>query len=852
MLPKNRSFCLVLLLSFFLPAAAAQKESDRDAILEAGLDYGLHIVTYPAHTHEFSGLALDDGKAIPVKGKTLEMSFALYNRPDNVFGSIFRIITDKGENVDLMYTADLQDVRKLILVTGDQVHFIAAEIPLEQWFPVSISLNTKDGTIELNYNGNQFSVRDAGTKGAETFRINFGLCQLAGYTLADVASVNIRDIILNLGGKLFRSWECARHNGDVCYDQVKGVPARALNPQWMIDSYISFRPVFSHSFSSIPSITFNDYDKFYLTCGNEPIHMFSTLDGSLTEIPVKGGYNPANYPNQLFYVAGGHNWLTAYNLDEGIFSMFDFETGRWQNDKDPHLDHYFWNNTNTWEPRDHALYSFGGYGHYHFRNELIVSYLEMPEKSYRTTIEDINPRYAATSYIVDSLLYIFGGRGNPSGKQELSPKNYYDLYTINTHTLEVNKLWDMEHSPFGDFVSGENFVYNWENGDFYLLSNLNGYTLLKLRPDTPGVEKMSLPIPSHRNAQYTYLNLWHSYELKKMYAVILQAQVDNSTDVEVYEIDYPPIPLNSILQEGYDAPAQPKKGVGWWWKVLLGLAVAAFACDSIWVRFLKNRKRRTPSVKEVPTEREENYEPEHSYYDFSRSAVTFFGGFRVMDQEGRDVTAQFTPTVKALLILLIVSTARHGGIASNKINHLLWSYKPDDTANNNRNVYMSKLRGLLEGVGDIRIQNQNKLWSISFEGDALCDYLEALRLFSESTGEEDVDRLLELLLKGQMLPNTELDWIDEYKSAFSNATIDFLCRQLQREDLSDKTLLQAANTIFQHDFLNEDALQAKVRILCKESKPGLAKTIYDNFCKDYRKSLGIDYTVPFKDIIERV
>ena len=115
-------------------------------------------------------------------------------------------------------------------------------------------------------------------------------------------------------------------------------------------------------------------------------------------------------------------------------------------------------------------------------------------------------------------------------------------------------------------------------------------------------------------------------------------------------------------------------------------------------------------------------------------------------------------------------------------------------------VYMSKLRGLLADVGDIRIQNQNKLWSIAFEGDTQCDYLEALRLFREGTGEEDVDRLLELLLKGQMLPNTELDWIDEYKSAFSNATIDFLCRQLRREDLTDKAILQAANTIFQHDF----------------------------------------------------
>jgi two-component SAPR family response regulator len=162
---------------------------------------------------------------------------------------------------------------------------------------------------------------------------------------------------------------------------------------------------------------------------------------------------------------------------------------------------------------------------------------------------------------------------------------------------------------------------------------------------------------------------------------------------------------------------------------------------------------------------------------------------------------------------------------------------------------MSKLRGLLEEVGDVRIQNQNKLWSIDFGEGVLCDYLEACRLFGEGAAGEDVDRLLELLLRGPMLPNTELDWVDGFKSAFSDHTIDFLCRQLRRKDLPDATLLLAANTIFQHDFLNEDALRAKVSILRRQNKTGLAKTVYDSFCKEYRKSLGVDYSVPFKELI---
>ena len=838
----TRILCPLLLAGASLFAASAQTVPDGGDIQAAGLEYGLSIVAYPSDAEDYSGLTLEGGRPIPLRGKTLDLSFDIFNRPDNVFGCIFRILTDSGENIDLMYTADLDDRRHPILVTGDAVHEVPCAIPLGEWIPVRISLNPRTGQVDVDYGGTAIRVRDAGTKGARNFRIAFGLCQFAGYTLSDVASVNIRNITIHRGGRLLRRWDCARHGQDVCYDEVAGVPALVKNPQWLLDQYVSFRPVFSHSFDAVPSITFDDYDGFYMTSGDEPIHVWHADTDVFSEIPVAGGHNPANFPNQLFYVAGGHNWLTAFNLDEGLFSTFDFKTRKWDNDVIPTRDHDYWNNTNTWEPDIHALYSFGGYGHYHYRNELIVSYLEHPEKNRRAVLEEITPRYAMTSYIVDSLLYVFGGRGNPSGKQELSPKNYYDLYAIDTRDFSVTKLWDLEHSPFGDFISSENFVYNWANGDFYFLSNLDGFTLLKLRPETPGLEKMSLPIPPKRNAQYTYLNLWHSYEKDKMYAVVLQAQVDERTDVDVYEINYPPLPVSMILQE---ERTEPSKGLPYWWAAL-GVVLGGLAVHGLSVLL---RKKPARSRRKSQPEVEEAYTPSVRHYDFGRSSVGFFGGFRVMDKEGNDITGQFTPTLKSLLILLILHTEHSQGIASQKINQILWSYKMDDTANNNRNVYMSKLRGLLEEVGDVRIQNQSKMWRIDFGEDVRCDYLEACRLFGEGTDGENVDRLLELLLRGPMLPNTELDWVDGFKSSFSNKTIDFLRRELHREDLSDATLLQAANTLLQHDFLNEDALRAKVSILCRQNKPGLAKTIYDNFCKEYRKSLGVDYAVPFKDLL---
>lgn len=75
-----------------------------------------------------------------------------------------------------------------------------------------------------------------------------------------------------------------------------------------------------------------------------------------------------------------------------------------------------------------------------------------------------------------------------------------------------------------------------------------------------------------------------------------------------------------------------------------------------------------------------------------------------------------------------------------------------------------------------------------------------MRLYNEPGNADMTQRLLELLLKGQMLPNLELDWMDDFKSEFSNKTIDFLSQQIKRDDLPDKVLLCATDTIFQYDF----------------------------------------------------
>lgn len=840
-------------------------------------EYGLHIQSYPLQNSEFTSMALEDGKYIATKGEKITLSFNLWVRPDNVFGTVFRIITDNNKNIDLMYSVSDNDKRFPILVTGDAVHPIQKEVRREMWTSANVTLDFKEGDITVSYDSTEVNVKYADLKGVQGIRIAFGYCPFENFSLADVASVNIRDISIKRGAEEIRQWKMARHNGDVCYDEISHIPATGRNTRWVIDQYITWKKIYSQHFASSPSVAFDPLvGTFYVATDKRKLYVFHTDERVTDTIQVKGGEFVANYPNQLIYIPQ-HQQLLSYNLNENLFSAFDPATQSWKGTQAPVLEHDYWNNTLVYNPSNSSLISFGGYGHYHYNNKLVISYPYEDTPQRQLSLTSIHPRYSCSSVIVDSTLYIFGGRGCPSGRQELSPRNYYDLYSVNLLTQQVNKLWEAPQTPAdGDFQPCENMVYDAEKDCFYLFSTQQGGTLMRIDTQTPHFELMSLPMGLKLESQYLYSNLYYSPKQKKLYVAIHQAEVSGKADLDIYELNFPPIPILSFKQpDVVEGKTDQGKHTYLWLYILSGLLVIS----GVGALYYKKRKKEIDQAKSSAKEEKSpatdisqtegantlltkelpeikidmpisTPDPTFHNYDFSKKCICFFGGFHIVDKEGNDCTALFTPTLKALLILLILYTGKDPkGIIGHKLIQLLWYDKAEESAKNNRNVYMSKLRGLLDKVGDIKILNQNGFWSIQFEEGTICDYLEALHLYRGNNG-QDLEKLLELLLRGMMLPNVENDWIDAFKNDFSNDTIDLLSRLLKQEDLSDTLKLKIADTLFQHDYINEEALCVKCRILCQQGKKGLAKTVYDTFCKEYAASLGTEYKYSLMEIIE--
>jgi hypothetical protein len=123
------------------------------------------------------------------------------------------------------------------------------------------------------------------------------------------------------------------------------------------------------------------------------------------------------------------------------------------------------------------------------------------------------------------------------------------LYEVNLNTLDVKKRWEAKEGPGGTpFVPGAGLVFNSEEQCFYVLSNIDGFTLYKIGMDEPLFEKMSLPIPATGSGQYVFKSLFLSSNLNKLYAVNNYSKVDGKSLLNIYELSYPPYPAAIVEQ----------------------------------------------------------------------------------------------------------------------------------------------------------------------------------------------------------------------------------------------------------------------------------------------------------------
>lgn len=538
-----------------------------------------------------------------------------------------------------------------------------------------------------------------------------------------------------------------------------------------------------------------------------------------------------------------------------------------------------YNHARTFNPADSSFYFFGGYGFYQYRNDLF----RMKSGSYK--LEQVEyerplyPRYSAAMAIVGDELFVFGGRGNKYGKQELSTHFYFGLCAINLKTNQSRMVWQRNSPQKDGTLMASSMYFEPSDSSFYAVSMNKGGVLWKISMKDSVYTEVSKPIYNESNYQDCDFSLYSSPVHGKLFLVLDKILNDHTHNVYIYSINMPLVNEGDIRQSANTTIVNGHK-----YLYITGIILLFIAAGIIFYRSrCSNRKDKTITIKEIEevpviighhntpektvvTERTTTQEKDTiqetdavsvkptNYYDRSRASISLCGCFNVRDKDGNDITSNFTPRLKHLLILLILYTEKNEqGILASKTTEILWPEKEETSARNNRNVNLRKLRVLLESIGDVEVITENNFLRIKWGTTVFCDYhtlLTCTQQFEQEKSEELLNRILELLLYGPLLPNTIFDWLDDFKDAYSSHSIDLLKNLLDIEIQRNhqEMIIRLADIMFLHDPLNEEALAAKCAVLSAQGKKGIARNLYDRFCKEYRDSMGENYKTQFADL----
>ena len=162
---------------------------------------------------------------------------------------------------------------------------------------------------------------------------------------------------------------------------------------------------------------------------------------------------------------------------------------------------------------------------------------------------------------------------------------------------------------------------------------------------------------------------------------------------------------------------------------------------------------------------------------------------------------------------------------------------------------------MLEKLDGVELVKESTYWALKFT-NAYCDYIDVCNWIDkvknkESITAENINDLPLNLLSGQLLPYVQTDWLDSFKSDYTNSVLDMAINLSKQEYIkgNNELLIQIANSMFAHDKTDEYALILKCNTLYKQGRTSLAKTTFDTFCNEYKAMLNTNYTKTFNEVI---
>ena len=730
------------------------------------------------------------------------------------------------------------------MIIGQKTSKIAFNIPVDllfrDWVKLKFEIDFRNQKISCQVNDTLLEDELIGFNGKDGFRLMFGAHSFGNFSSTDVPAMILRDIEVISSDRVPYSWPLNETEGSIAHSVPSGNSGVAVNPNWLLKDHNTWNSSLNMDIAGEVKTAFDSRNDDLYILAEDSLYILNVPDNSLRSIAQYTPFSKEGAIELIFNeVTSG---LVRYSLDYNYISTFDLNTGKWS----PHiqgtdsLTRYY--HHNRFIAPDGSIIAMGGYGYFWYKKSMFKWNPEDEHFDKFVYEGDFHPRYLAGSGFnpADSLYYIIGGYGSESGKQSESPDYYYDLLSFSLKDRTFSDVYTFQNNQAG-FCFANSTVFD-ENNNMYALyfpkyEFNNRLQLIKIPLDKPEIIEVGDPIDYSFLDVNSYADLFYSRRSNSLVAVSSYTS-NNRTLVSVHTIAFPPQKFTIV-------EAAPEKT-----NLFLPLFIitAALLSISSWL-FYKYRRRRIISVKEhVIIPREKNAPRSKA------NSIILFGGFQVIDRDGKDITGQFTPLPKKIFLFILLHSLRNSkGVSSAVLYETFWFDKSVESARNNRAVNIVKLKSLLDNLDSANISKDTGYWKFDFDPSLVqIDYFQYLEIIRQANelNKEDIVELLSLIENKTFLNNTQADWLDPFKSEISNEIIDALVRYISKSKDDPEFLLHLTNCIFLFDAVSEEALKIKCRLLIKQGKHSLAKNSYSKFTREYRQLYDEDYSLSFNQVIE--
>lgn len=785
---------------------------------------------------------------------TISFSMMLRQNEPAYFGYIIRIIDDKNENTDLIYTFHSGNRSRFDLVFGKEADNKSVPSDFNRicsdW--VNIKLEYDYSKKELRFFNTDNSVTASPVHFSSRIKILFGASDYESFKTTDVPPMNIKDIRLIQGGRELHHWPLDESAGNIAFDAKGKINALASHPVWLKPRFQNWIRTFDGNVEGFAEVAFNDSDELIYIIGDDQLIVYSARNDQADTVKYQNKPTVLKQGCQAFYNPN-RDVLVSYNLDLKTISTLDPHTGLWDETvAQAYPLTVYWHHNKYFSRKDSILYTIGGYGQHEYKHSIFsYSYMFNRWDSMATDPEIFHPRYLAAMGNIKDTLYILGGFGSLYGKQIMNPRIYNDLFLIQPRTGYFSFKYNVTF-PLADIAFANSMVIEPQSREFYVLAfpffrYESFLQLMKGSLDKPGLIPAGNKIPYMFHDILSYSDLFYCRSGRKL-ACITLLNNDHQTQVRIYTIGYPP---------GQEIKLVKKSSLK---TFFLAAGLVLLAAIIIVIFILNKRSAFKPKVSSAKVKAlflsEDSPGEKQIAVQDKKNCILFFGDFQIFNRTGEDITNKFSHLLKELFLFIWFHSIRNKGVSSGRITELLWFNKDEKSARNNLSVNLVKLKILIRELDSLELSRETGYWKINFNDKVIYnDYLECLKISEsdELMGKDQIRELLKITQKGHFLESSSFEWLDEYKAGISNIVIDSLLKYAEQTSMETDPdfMLHLADSVLNFDMLSEEAIQLKCQVLTYEGKHNLAKESFLKFVKDYKNLYNVEYSKTLADILKR-